>query len=1045
MDGRCSSPGRQVHASKLTIIRFLVCCTLVNEPSQWDISDVSKQSSQGLGVNVSTGIQNISDTLPAYSSHGDLSAGFITIPLPRGAALNLPYVPPESLDLDEANFGPSPPRNAAPVPEQPRTVVSEENNGYFMPETFGIQTSLGFASASGGVTNGQSSNTDVSVESHVSLAAQSGVTPVSTIQGVTRPELLQDMRDVQVYMTNKTAAEGMGTMSSGSGTDSTVNCTVMDQPRISQPDVVPTKLSTVTDAIMASCHEGHLHPPVTTNVEHSTDLGGRDINGIPPVTTEQSRLAEQSDTGQMEQRVYHQTPTTDAQSLNHTEGAQVETLPVHTMDSPSVQSQVMCEENEKVHELDLSNAQSQVMEQEKEDLCNMDLPCVPGQVTQERNQVLQTTEPSCTGSQAVQAENQIVFGIGAPSSCEQRPIETENVPDSLAKAAYSNMDVAPGSICLTDPNSCPPAANVNSATVPKDADESAYTGSVHHDISELAKAKQQLPQSVAVMGSQSDETPSLAFRDNMQDLLLVRDKAVSDPAQPESTTLAEPKFQGVDSCVNTADNCQDLSENVVPTGLPHMSNADNASAVTSGTWTKTAARPSSTEDTACARVPTTPPSQNDGASGLNSETGEYVHGQLDCDNGVVDTADLGPCEVEGILDQIVNGAISTGEGSQVAVTERRCSVGSTEKFLVGAITSPVITTPMEDTGFSKVPGYTSELNAMVEVEEPPGGGSMPYQAAGAPKIGTFASGGGGHTQDNVSSLTPLQASSLISTMPGPGLPMAQSTGISTGDREPSPQPAPGLGARPKEISVSRQPKKNRPNSLLGLSTPDIGNLKPQEYGSMDSVGISAGASSDLHLHSQDTIHTTNLPPLHKQQLNMQLQQETTTVDTTQQVPGGPVGSVALDNVAQSAPGSAVPGLLSGHSSFIPQSDGSFGGQNLAPALSLQSSVGGPPVSVPPGSLGLPTVVSDPPPGAPIGQQPLMTDQSIPVTHMQEQQQPPVHRRPNSLNLPSRQEFQPTASPTTDIEGVMIASPSIYDQYAPGEMTVTPPGMLCSDN
>ena len=163
--------------------------------------------------------------------------------------------------------------------------------------------------------------------------------------------------------------------------------------------------------------------------------------------------------------------------------------------------------------------------------------------------------------------------------------------------------------------------------------------------------------------------------------------------------------------------------------------------------------------------------------------------------------------------------------------ERRQSAESVEKFLAQAIMSPGISTPMEDAGFSRVPGYTpvdSMATLAEELEEPE---AFKLALEGENKHDVSHSNNvavnsdieqqlelSGSVQDSVQSVDENKGNSgeCVSEMP------PQTSKSAT-----------GVGARPKDLSQMN--RKSRPNSLLGLSTPDISIQRPLVMSSEDGV------------------------------------------------------------------------------------------------------------------------------------------------------------------------------------------------------------------
>lgn len=122
------------------------------------------------------------------------------------------------------------------------------------------------------------------------------------------------------------------------------------------------------------------------------------------------------------------------------------------------------------------------------------------------------------------------------------------------------------------------------------------------------------------------------------------------------------------------------------------------------------------------------------------------------------------------------------------INTRRDSGGSIERFLAPSVMSPGIATPMEDAGFTKIPGFTPEVVSIPEHETEPWSNDM-------------ASDNESHEHGEAAKNNQTNNNTIMVTT--------------------------SSGARPKDVVVpsSDKQKKNRPNSLLGLSTPNLPAVK----------------------------------------------------------------------------------------------------------------------------------------------------------------------------------------------------------------------------
>ena len=272
------------------------------------------------------------------------------------------------------------------------------------------------------------------------------------------------------------------------------------------------------------------------------------------------------------------------------------------------------------------------------------------------------------------------------------------------------------------------------------------------------------------------------------------------------------------------------------------------------------------------------------------------------------------------------------------------SGGNVEKFLAPPITSPRIATPFEDAGFTKVPGYVPPSHMSCLTEDPPiieededetdkvqpsttveataqesqVGMIMAEQVNAAVSSENKSAGSEeSYSATNVTEPTEKVDSSHSETdcvmlrenakedTSGVGVgaitvsfPVQQKvqpmdTTGSASDVSEATNSAAGTGARPKENTQ----RKSRPNSLLGLSKPDLNITVPVSYdsGYSDSAGTTAGpgllpgaasggcleqtessATSSVVENSHDIINRQLAQkarsPLQKKQLNLEIKQ-----------------------------------------------------------------------------------------------------------------------------------------------------------------------------
>ena len=178
-----------------------------------------------------------------------------------------------------------------------------------------------------------------------------------------------------------------------------------------------------------------------------------------------------------------------------------------------------------------------------------------------------------------------------------------------------------------------------------------------------------------------------------------------------------------------------------------------------------------------------------------------------------------------LLANAVEREVSTAE--QDVSDERRGSGGSVEKFLAPVVMSPSITTPIEDPGYSKVPGYIPELSITVEEE------SDDLEVKGE----RLHSAGSGELYSNSKSEEP-KSNTFISTAPEDS--SSQSEIMREGMMRTFKNSTEMGGARPKEPQGTSG-RIGRPSSLLGLSTPDLPSLAPPQ----PSATVSSTSSARL--------------------------------------------------------------------------------------------------------------------------------------------------------------------------------------------------------
>ena len=391
----------------------------------------------------------------------------------------------------------------------------------------------------------------------------------------------------------------------------------------------------------------------------------------------------------------------------------------------------------------------------------------------------------------------------------------------------------------------------------------------------------------------------------------------------------------------------------------------------------------------------------------------------------VPTAQLqSPTSAHGLLREATASPQSVGSASEellpppVSSPERRGSGGSVERFLIPNITSPMITTPMDDTGMSKVPGFTPGLSTTSEVSEE----AEDQECNEGQEVFTKV--------HETESCIPRQSDTSVRTTAG-----GEPDGV----------------VRPKDLPVITPTRKNRPNSLLGLSTPDLGSMAYTDIGSAvgqggvggishqstDSPGtvieepsnpVTAPAARNtndiINLQLAQQKSSGGMSPMRKNQLNMEIKQQN-------EHPAERPSEGRVSDTAEGHP-HAAPAVITSRSQLA------LGiGMNLSPQPGHQQPSPRSPLTPgsttrqvqPPNSLvglSMPQNYALPPPtglpeqGGPAVQAhqprtdtgptptpPSSLDLSTPS--QPGMPQPLTQRRPCSLNLPPRGDFQPQGS------------------------------------
>ena len=195
------------------------------------------------------------------------------------------------------------------------------------------------------------------------------------------------------------------------------------------------------------------------------------------------------------------------------------------------------------------------------------------------------------------------------------------------------------------------------------------------------------------------------------------------------------------------------------------------------------------------------------------------------DAGLKIATDAGDTTTHSVVRDAVREAPKTEDS-----VERRQSAESVEKFLAQSIMSPGISTPMEDAGFSRVPGYTpvdSMATLAEELEEPE---ALKLALEGEQTANVNHSNDKTNKSDVVPRLDELNSQSVDGTKQNESTDNAVEMPAQTLSKSPT-----GIGARPKD--PSQMNKKSRPNSLLGLSTPDISIQRPLVIPSENGTGF----------------------------------------------------------------------------------------------------------------------------------------------------------------------------------------------------------------
>ena len=191
------------------------------------------------------------------------------------------------------------------------------------------------------------------------------------------------------------------------------------------------------------------------------------------------------------------------------------------------------------------------------------------------------------------------------------------------------------------------------------------------------------------------------------------------------------------------------------------------------------------------------------------------------------------------------------------------------------------------------------------------------------------------------------------------------------------------GARPKEHMARR----NRPNSLLGLSKPDVGPAPGDVDGEMvNRLGGGVVVENCHDVINRQLAQQRARSPLQKQQLNMEIRQLGSGVEP----PAATLDNKMLDNKFMNDPESLT--------DTAPQ---------VCPADGLSSTLLQPNVvraAKPPCSLGVSSAYSAVPPGGDA----VTTEGGS-----------PQQRRPCSLTLPPRNDFQPESRSLQDVDAEMV--------------------------
>ncbi len=227
--------------------------------------------------------------------------------------------------------------------------------------------------------------------------------------------------------------------------------------------------------------------------------------------------------------------------------------------------------------------------------------------------------------------------------------------------------------------------------------------------------------------------------------------------------------------------------------------------------------------------------------------------------------------------------------------ERRQSSDSVEKFLAQSIMSPGISTPMEDAGFSRVPGYTpveSMATLAEELEDPPEALRIALEGEKNRNHSTEGAGTVPSSQPIAMNKPQNEAEAIDSlTLETPSQDLAKS---------------PTGGARPKD--PSQMSRKSRPNSLLGLSTPDMSIHRPIVVSPEDTV-METGPIPDVPAPAPEVRpEVGESPPQFAHSRPLPKQRDNLTLDIKNQFEPSQLNLKKVDNLESDPPERA--GLMS---------------------------------------------------------------------------------------------------------------------------------------